>query len=361
LKENDRLVRSAILSTTSSTLGFLEVITGGYCVIDVRSPKEYAEGSLPGAVNIPIFDNEERALVGTIYRQGGRDVAVDTGFELVEERLSKLLLDFAPYRQRKIALFCARGGMRSRSVVNLLSQNGFSAWQLEGGYKQYRQHLLDMLARFCPSCIVLHGLTGTGKTRILQQLDHAIDLEDLAQHQSSLFGGMNREPRSQRWFDAYLHQVICQLGPEPYFVEGESRQMGNIYLPSGLASAMKSGRLVLITASMETRVARILEDYPVDDDQTVAEVERILKSLKRKLGGAITETLCSLLHQGRLAELVETLLTEYYDKRYQNNLLQYSYQFSLSSEDIPRAAAELVAYRESLPLPEVTAHSGPNL
>lgn len=327
----------------------MDAITGDYCIIDVRSPKEYEEGSLPGAVNIPIFDNEERSLVGTIYRQGGRDEAVDTGFGLVEERLADLLADFVSYRNQKIALFCARGGMRSRSVVNLLTQNGFSAWQLEGGYKQYRQHLLEILARFSPSCIVLHGLTGTGKTRILQHLDHAIDLEDLAQHQSSLFGGMNRHPRSQRWFDAYLHKVICELGQEPYFVEGESRQMGNIYLPSGLAGAMKTGRLVLITATMETRVARILEDYPVDNDQTVAEVERILKSLRRKLGGAITDKLCSLLHQGNLAELVETLLTEYYDKRYQNNLLQYSYQFSLSSENIPWAAAELTAFRQRLP------------
>jgi len=351
LQENDKLSRSAILGQPSAVLSFVEAITGDYCIIDVRSPKEYEDGSLPGAVNIPIFDNEERSLVGTIYRQGGRDTAIDTGFGLVEERLAELLDDFAAYRDRKIALFCARGGMRSRSVVNLLSQHGFLAWQLEGGYKQYRQHLLTILARFSPACIVLHGLTGTGKTRILQHLDHAIDLEDLAQHQSSLFGGMNRHPRSQRWFDAYLHKVICGLGPEPYFVEGESRQMGNIYLPSGLAGAMKAGRLVLITASMRTRVARILEDYPVDNDHTVAEVERILKSLRRKLGGAVTDKLCSLLHQDELAELVQILLTEYYDKRYQNNLLQYSYQFSLSSEDIPQAAAELTAYRQQLLTP----------
>lgn len=348
MKQDTRLSRSAILSQPSTTLSFVEAITGDYCIIDVRSPKEYLEGSLPGAVNIPIFDNEERSLVGTIYRQGGRDVAIDTGFELVEARIAGLLGDFSPYRGQKIALFCARGGMRSRSVVNLLVQNGFSAWQLAGGYKQYRQHLLDVLARFSPACIVLHGLTGTGKTRILQHLDHVIDLEDLAQHQSSLFGGMNRQPRSQRWFDAYLHKVICELAQEPYFIEGESRQMGNIYLPSGLAGAMKAGQLVLVKASMETRVARILEDYPVDDEQTVAEVERILKSLRRKLGGAISDRLCSLLHQNRLAELVETLLVEYYDKRYQNNLLQYNYQFSLNSEDIPQAAVELTKFRDRL-------------
>lgn len=348
MKEHSTLARSAILGRPSTTLAFSEALTGGYRIIDVRSPREFAEGSLPGAVNLPIFDNEERHLVGTIYRQSGRDEAIDTGFELVESHLAELLGAFAPYREEPIALFCARGGMRSRSVVNLLVQQGFTAWQLEGGYKQYRQLLLEVLARFRPRSIVLHGLTGTGKTRILQHLENAIDLEELAQHQSSLFGAMNRQPRSQKAFDSELHKVICGLGAEPYFIEGESRQIGNIYLPSGLARAMKEGHLVLVSAAMETRVARILEDYPVKDDETVAQVEKILKSLKRKVGGPVAEALCGLLHQRRLAEMVELLLVEYYDKRYANNLLSYSYQLQISSEDIVQTAAELSEFRESL-------------
>lgn len=346
--EHSGLSRSAILSHIPTTLTFLDGITGDYRLIDVRSPKEYQEGSLPGAVNIPIFDNEERKLVGTIYKQGGQDVAIDTGFNMVESRLAGLLAGFEEYRSENIALFCARGGMRSRSVVNLLLQNGFSAWQLEGGYKQYRQILLGIVENFTPRCIVLHGLTGTGKTRILQHLDDMIDLEDLAQHQSSLFGGMNRQPRTQRAFDSYLHKVICELGPEPYFIEGESRQMGNIYLPSGLARAMKDGHLVRITASMETRVARIVEDYPVRDEQTAAQVLKILESLKRKLGNSVTDRLCTLLHQGRLAELVHLLLVEYYDKRYENSLKRYQYHDEVSSESIEEAVNALVEIRRNL-------------
>lgn len=348
INKHSRLSQAAILREPSTTLPFREAMSGEYRIIDVRSPKEFLEGSLPGAVNIPIFDNDERELVGTIYRQGGRDVAVETGFDLVESRLPGLLAGFAEYRPEKIALFCARGGMRSRSVVNLLVQHGFSAWQLEGGYKAYRQHLLEIFQTFSPRCIVLHGLTGTGKTRILQHLKPMIDLEDLAQHQSSLFGGMNRQPRSQRAFDSHLYQVISSLGEEPCFIEGESRQLGKIYLPAGLARAMKEGYLVLITASLETRVARIVEDYPVEDEQTAAQVLKILGSLRRNLGGPVTDTLCGLLRQGNLAELVRILLVEYYDRRYENNLNRYAYQFEVSSEDIGQAAAALLEFRNTV-------------
>lgn len=346
--KNDGLSRAAILREEMTTLTFQEGITGDYRLIDVRSPKEFIEGSLPGAVNIPIFDNDERKLVGTLYKECGREEAIDAGFNLVESRLPDLLAGFERYRGEDIALFCARGGMRSRSVVNLLLQHGFSAWKLEGGYKNYRQLLLSIVERFCPSCIVLHGLTGTGKTRILQKLDPMIDLEDLAQHQSSLFGGMNRQPRTQRGFDSHLHKVITELGSEPYFIEGESRQMGNIYLPVGLAKSIRDGHLVRVTASMETRVARIVEDYPVDDDETAAQVLAILDSLRRKLGNAITNKLCTLLHQRRLPELVELLLVEYYDKRYENNLKKYSYEGEVSSENIDEAAEMLVQFRQNL-------------
>ncbi|MFV0437047.1 MAG: tRNA 2-selenouridine(34) synthase MnmH [Desulfopila sp.] len=348
MKEDDRLSRSAILGRPSDMLDFAEVMGGGYRLIDVRSPGEYLAGSLPGAINIPIFDNGERSLVGTMYRQSGRDAAIATGFTLVESRLAALLQDFHPYRREPIAVFCARGGMRSRSVVNLLCQSGFAARQLAGGYKAYRQLALDTLERFSPRCIVVHGLTGTGKTRILQHLDPVIDLEDLAQHQSSLFGGINRRPRTQQWFDSRLHQVIAGLGAEPVFIEGESRQIGNIYLPAGLARAMKAGQLVLVSASLATRVARIVEDYPLPDEATVARVERILKSLRSKVGAKVVVELCALLRQNRLAELVEILLVEYYDKRYLNNLRHYHWALTISSENIGEAAAILTEFRRQL-------------
>lgn len=348
MEKNAKLSQSAVLQVVPDTLSFEQALTHEYAIIDVRSPKEFDEGSLPGAVNIPVFDNEERKLVGTLYKYGGAEQAKETGFDLVESRMAEFLAGFESLKNRSIAVFCARGGMRSRSVVNLLKHHGYSVWQIEGGYKKYRHLLLEVFEKFAPECIVLHGHTGTGKTRILQHLEPMIDLEDLAQHQSSLFGGLNRHPRSQKSFDSHFHQVICRLGEEPYFVEGESRQMGNIYLPSGLARSMKSGHLVLVTASIETRVSRIVEDYPLTDDVTVQKVMRILTSLRGKLGRSVVDHLCSLVEQDKLAELVHILLVDYYDKRYDNNLNKYTYELEISSEDIPGCAEALIQFRNTL-------------
>lgn len=346
MKRGNRVSRREILGTPGEAISFEQAIgDGGYTIIDVRSPKEFADGTLAGAVNVPVFDNQERHLVGTIYRHGGRERAVDTGFALVESRLHDFLELFAHYRSEEIAVFCARGGMRSRSVVNLLRGHGFAARQLLGGYKQYRQLVLRVLAEFRPRLIVLHGLTGTGKTRLLQRLPATIDLEDLAQHQSSLFGGLNRHPRTQKDFDSHLHRAILSLEEQPHFIEGESRKLGGIYLPEGLARAMKQGVLVEVTASIEKRVARIVEDYPIRDDETARKVRRIFYSLTAKLGKAVTEKLCTLLDQGRIAELVHILLADYYDKRYANLLKNYQYHFRVSSEDLEAAATTLNEFR----------------
>ncbi len=348
MDEEYGMSQNDILGASPKTLSFTEVLTSDCVSIDVRSPKEFLEGSLPGAINIPVFDNEERELVGTIYRFGGRDEAIDTGFDLVTSRLSTLLAELEPYRGERIAVFCARGGMRSRSVVNLLNLKGYDAIQVEGGYKAYRQLVLKELELYSAECIVLHGLTGTGKTRILQYLDNVIDLEDLAQHQSSLFGGLNRSPRTQKSFDSYLFAKIVTLDKGPVFVEGESRKMGGVFLPKGVADSMKRGHHVLVTASVETRVSRILEDYPVEDEQTVEKIEAILNSMRRKLGHGLVDRMIVLLSHGNLAELVRLLLVEYYDKRYGNSMARNMFELELSSEDIPLTAEKLLNYRNSL-------------
>lgn len=354
-KNNDSTIeRAAILGEPARVIPFEQALSGNYRVIDVRAPKEFCDGSLPDAVNIPIFDNDERCLVGTIYREGGKDFAIETGFGLIEPRVAQFLEAFSAYKDEKIAVFCARGGMRSRSVVNLLVQYGFDAVQLEGGYKVYRHELIEYLDHYSPQLIVLHGLTGTGKTRLLDRVRPKIDLEDLAQHQSSLFGGLNRNPRSQKWFDACLHKLIPTLGGEPYFIEGESRQLGNIYLPAGIAEAMKRGKLIMVNASLATRVARIVEDYPIEDDETRAKVEKILGSLSRKVGANLVATMTNYLHQGRLAEMVEILLVEYYDKRYSNCFDQYSFDLTISSEDLDEAATLLMNFRDELLSKQVT-------
>ncbi|MBU1566883.1 MAG: tRNA 2-selenouridine(34) synthase MnmH [Proteobacteria bacterium] len=345
-------VRSTILEKTDRVIDLDEALAIGHKIIDVRSAAEFLTGTIPGAINIPLFDEDERGVIGTIYRrggQGGHTKAVDQGFDFVEKKLAVLVASFQSFQGQPLAICCARGGMRSLSVVNLLTQAGFTACQLKGGYKKYRRNVLGRLEIFRPRLIVIHGLTGTGKTRILQRLQPAIDLEDLAGHRSSLFGGLDRLPSNQRTFESRLAEKITTLGEEPYFIEGESRKIGRVFIPKPLAQAMKHAVLVNIHCSLETRIARIIEDYPVADEEMQQQIESILRSLKQKMGVEQVEKMCGLLQEGKLPELVRILLLEYYDKRYGKSMSEYRFALDISAEDIDAAAARLEEFRRSLP------------
>ena len=342
------LSRSAILGKSSGPIQLDEAVANGHQIIDVRSAGEALAGTIPGAINVPLFDEDERSVIGTIYRHGGHEQAVGKGFEYVDKKLNELLAAFQPFKKKTITVFCARGGMRSLSVVNLLVQSGYKAFQLEGGYKEYRQNILACLQDFQPKLIVIHGLTGTGKTRILQKLEPAIDLEDLAGHRSSLFGGLDQEPSNQRTFESRLAQVIVSLEEEPYFIEGESRKIGRVFMPKPLAMAMQEAVRVNVHCSLETRIRRIVEDYPVATEERQNQIESILKSFKRKMGESQVEKMCLLLKNGNVHELVQILLVDYYDKRYGKSMSSYRYALELSSENIDEAAATLTEFRRTL-------------
>ncbi len=344
----EELSRAAILQSSSGPINLEQAKAGGHQIIDVRSSEEYLAGSIPGALNIPLFDADERSVIGTLYRHGGHEQAVDKGFSYAQKKITELLAAFRPFYTQNIAVFCARGGMRSRSVVNLLVQSGYKAFQLTGGYKKYRQDVLNCLDNFQPKLIIIHGLTGTGKTRILQQLTPSIDLEDLAGHRSSLFGGLDKVPSNQRTFESRLAEVIALLAEEPYFIEGESRKIGRVFIPQQLAAAMQNGLLVKVHCSLETRIRRIIDDYPVTDEAMRSQIGAILKSLKQKMGALQVETMCQLLRMGDLPELVRILLVEYYDKRYSKGMAGYRYVLELSSENIDQAASQLSQFRRNL-------------
>lgn len=340
--------RTTILGKTPSPISYRQALDEKYLIVDVRSAGEYQSGTMPGAVNIPLFDEDERSVIGTIYRHGGQARAVEQGFSYVEEKLGELLQAFEPYRLKTVAVFCARGGMRSRSVVNLLLQSGYTARQIEGGYKKYRHDVLEVLSGFRPRLIVLHGLTGTGKTRLIQGLDNSIDLEELAQHRSSLFGAIDREPNSQKTFETLLSELALQLDAEPYFVEGESRKIGRVFIPKPFAMAMKEAVLVNITCSIETRIKRIIEDYPVDSAKKRGEILQILLTLKQNMGAAVVDRMCDLFGRNELDELVRILLVDYYDKRYARSMSKYSFDFEVSSENLDEAVDILTRFRLSL-------------
>ncbi len=341
------LSRSRILGKSSRLIHLDEAVANGHQIIDVRSVAESQAGTISGAFNVPLFDEDERSVIGTIYRHGGHEQAVDKGFEYVENRLSELLKAFQPFKEKTITVFCARGGMRSLSIVNLLVQSGYDAYQLEGGYKKYRHDILDCLQHFQPKLIVIHGLTGTGKTRILQKLESAIDLEDLAGHRSSLFGGLDREPSNQRTFESKLAHIISILGEEPHFIEGESRKIGRVFIPQPLAIAMQEAILVNVHCCLATRIRRIIEDYPIENEAMRNQIEKILKTFKQKMGESQVEKMCLYLRNGQLEELVRLLLVGYYDKRYSKSMSDYRYELELSSENIEEAAAKLTEFRRS--------------
>lgn len=339
---------TVLQKTDSKTITLEQSQIKGHVLIDVRSSKEFQEGAISGAVNVPLFDNYERSVIGTIYKHGSKTDAVKKGFEFVRDKFPDLLEQFTPYKNSSLTIYCAKGGMRSRSIVNLLSYLDIEAHQLNGGYREYRHQTLDYLESFHGDLIVLHGMTGTGKTRIIENIDNSIDLEGLAQHRSSLFGGINMSPRNQKQFESLLADNLKTLQTPPYFIEGESNKLGAVFLPKSLAQAMQQGIMIKITASIPTRINRIIEDYPVNDSHTRKLMHNTLLSLKKRLGTAVVEKLCSHLKNDELDELVYILLTEYYDKRYGNMYKKYNFAMEVSSENIMEAVKELETFRKQL-------------
>lgn len=337
-----------ILKKSSTPISLEQANKNGHVLIDVRSSQEFEDGTIIGAQSIPIFDNYERSVIGTIYKHGSKQQAVAKGFEFVKQKFPELLESFVPFKGKTITIFCAKGGMRSRSIVNLLSELRYEVYQLEGGYKQYRNDTLDYLSAFKADLIVLHGMTGTGKTRIIEAMDHSIDLEGLAQHRSSLFGGINTIPRNQKQFESFLISDLKNLQEPPYFIEGESTKLGAVFLPKSVAYSMQKGRMIKVNASLETRIERIIEDYPIDNDTIRKRMEGALLSLKRRLGKSTVDKLLSHLEKNELEQLVHILLTEYYDKRYGNMYKKYDFCLEISSENIDDAVQQLYDYRLQL-------------
>ena len=318
-------------------------------LIDVRTAQEYEKGSIPDAFNYPLFDNLERAEIGVIYRKIGKNAAVVKGLEFFEPRIQQFLSSLINFKSKRLVVFCARGGMRSASVVRLLQYQGFQAAQLQGGYKSYRSYVLRQLRKPVPPLIVLHGSTGVGKTLLLKKLPDHLDLEEFAGHRSSLFGAINKMPQTQKNFEALLAKKILELpNTRPVFIEGESRKVGKVFIPQSLAEAMKYGTLVLLQASFDTRIRRIVEEYKICDEQTFLQTDSILQSMQKVLGKKKAEKLRQWLRKGEFENIVHVLLEEYYDPRYQHAMRMNEYALKLSAEDLNSAAEKLVRFRNGI-------------
>jgi tRNA 2-selenouridine synthase len=299
-------------------------------VIDVRSPLEFAEDHIPGAVNAPVLSNEERAVVGTLYKDSPFE-ATRVGAAMVARNIAHHLDTLFAGRPRnwRPLIYCWRGGKRSAAMTVWFNMIGWQARQLDGGYKSYRCSVLDRLERVPPlfTYIALAGHTGTGKTRLLHALAEAgeqvLDLEGLARHRGSLLGALPDSPQpTQKAFDTALAAVLSGFDPaRTVFVEAESRRIGRINLPTPLLDAFRGGRCVQVVAPLETRVRFLLEDY----GHLFEKPQYFKDQLERLVGLHSRQTVehwHALIDAGERGRLFAELVEQHYDPAYARSSLR---------------------------------------
>lgn len=317
-------------------------------MLDVRSPGEYHHAHMPGAVSLPLFTNEERAVVGTAYKQQSREQAIKEGLVFFGPKMRTMveeverILDCSPdsYRgqiadsegsgpqspianlKSEIFIYCWRGGMRSGAVAWLLDLYGFKVNVLNGGYKAYRNHVLQTLA--APWKLkILGGYTGSGKTELLQELarrgEAVIDLEGIACHKGSAFGNIGMPPQpTQEAFENRLAFELEAYGLErTIWMEDESQRIGLVNIPPPLWETMRVSPVVFLDIPFEERLRHIVAEYGVLDRQRLADA---ITRISKRLGGLETKIALESLETGNV-EASFSVLLKYYDKRYGKGLL----------------------------------------
>lgn len=296
---------------------FLGKAACGVPVIDVRSPAEYLHAHIPRAVSVPLFDDGERADVGTIYKKRGKIKAVRKGLEIVGSKLGAFADAALKLKSPELLLYCWRGGMRSASMAWLFETLDIKCHTLSGGYKSYRNHVLDFFEKPF-DIVVIGGCTGAGKTDILHELrrrgGQVIDLEALACHKGSAFGPIGEAPQpSSEMFEHKVFDVISRFDPaRTVYVEDESKNIGKVFVPEGLWRQMKNAPLIIVDTSYNVRLERILKVYSPYPAELLA--DSILKIEKRigreKCMRAYNECLA-----GNMTEAARICLS-YYDRLY---------------------------------------------
>jgi len=287
-------------------------------VIDVRSPAEFKKGHIPGAFNIPLFSDEERAIVGTKYVQESRYSSVIAGLDFVGPKLSRFVdeaLKIAPGKE--ILVYCWRGGMRSASMSWLLDLAGFNAKPLIGGYKSYRRFIKGHLSK-PHKLIILGGMTGSGKTELLIELskrgEQVVDLEGLANHKGSAFGAIGQKPQpATEFFENFLFEALIKLDPDiPIWVEDESKSIGSVFIPNEFFDQMLHSPVIAIERPTRIRVKRLTAEYTKCDPRLLIDS---VNKISRRLGSDNACRAIKNIEEGNFEEAVEISL-KYYDKTY---------------------------------------------
>jgi tRNA 2-selenouridine synthase len=327
---NTHILNIAKLSTS---LGQFDAI------IDVRSPAEFALDHIPGALNYPVLSNEERIEIGTLYKQVSPFAAKKLGAALVSRNIANhlehSLLDFP--RGWRPLIYCWRGGDRSGAFTHILNRIGWKAMQLENGYQGFRRTVIDGLGQAAKdfSFLVICGMTGSGKTRVLQEIGglgaQVLDLEALAIHRGSVLGNEpNIDQPSQKGFETALWNAIHLLDPsKPVFVESESKKVGGVHIPDPLMEKIRMGQCIELRSSTKTRVSWLIHEYHhflSDTDN----FKHKLSLLTFRYGKEQINQWNLAIDAGNFDSLVEELLVMHYDPSYQSSIVR---NFSKYRED----------------------------
>lgn len=327
-----------------------------YVLIDVRSPKEYEAATIPGAINIPLFSDDERHEIGTIYNNVSVGAAKKLGVSVVAKKLPDIYENFEQLKlkNKKIVVFCARGGLRSSSLVSLFSTLGINVEKLKGGYKSYRHYIFEKLPIVNEDVkyIVLHGNTGVGKTHILVGLKalgyDILDLEKCANNRGSLLGSVGLgASSSQKQFDGLIFNVLKYRKSNYVFVEAESKRIGNINIPDFVFDSMKNGIHIKLKADINFRAELLTMEY-TKDTNCDEEILNALHNLKKYIGEKNKERFNEMLINKKYKELSIELMEKYYDPMYESESGKYNYSFELQVEDIEKSVGLIRDWFEDL-------------
>jgi len=306
-------------------------------VIDARSESEHAEDHLPGALNWPSLNNEERIRVGTLYKQVSPFEAQKIGATLVAANISRHILAHVLDKPKnwQPLIYCWRGGKRSNSLALILGQIGFKVHLIEGGYKAFRKAVIeDTPLRVQPLQFrVLCGPTGSGKTRLLQALAaqgaQVLDLEAIASHRASVLGVIPGQPQpTQKAFETRLWNTLRRFDPaRPVFVEAESKKVGNVTIPDSLIEAMRASPCARLDLSLPHRVQLLMEDYDYFVKDAAFFCERLDKLIDLK-GRALIDEWKARVQAGQTAEVVAELLEKHYDPGYETSTARNFRQYA---------------------------------
>lgn len=288
-------------------------------ILDVRSPGEFCVGHIPGAINVPLFSDAQRAEVGTAYRHQGRAVAIKLGVQFVSAKLPELIeAGVAAARESELLVHCWRGGMRSRSLAQFYQMVDLKPQVLEGGYKAFRKHVHERF-ELPYDLRVVSGLTGVGKTHVLHALgeqgEQVIDLESLANHRGSSFGGigMPAQPTTEQFENLLFEKLEACDRSRPIWVEDEGLRIGTVTVPKSFYDQYRHAPAVFIECSRRMRLSNLMRDYgELPPQLLIAGIERIAK----RMDGKQVKTAVESVEAGDHAVAIEIVL-DYYDKTYE--------------------------------------------